>query len=121
MGFNRDGRKDAIMMQDGEENKIKKNRQGRGHREYAMAELKQDYLTPRVIKLFRKYNIFLASQNKSKHLFSLIVKVTRPQSRSIKVESRVIVGAAIQRMDSSSTTKTTTRNQTKAAVMTDSF
>ncbi len=41
MGFNR---KDAIMMQDGE-----KKRQGQGHRDYVMAELKQDYLTPRVI------------------------------------------------------------------------
>ena len=60
MGFNRDGRKDAIMMQDGEEKKRKK-RQGQGHRDYAMAELKQDYLIPRVFKLFRKYNIFPAS------------------------------------------------------------
>ena len=64
----------------------------------AMSGLKQDY--PRIFKLFRKYSIFPATQNKSERLFSMIGRMTRPQARRIKVESiesRAVVGAAIQK------------------------
>ena len=63
-----------------------------------MNGLKHDF--PRVFKIFRKYSIFPATQNKSERLFSMIGRMTRPQGRNVKVETierKAIVGAAIQK------------------------
>ena len=65
---------------------------------HAMEGLKRDY--PRIYKLFRKYSIFPATQNKSERLFSMVGRNTGPQNRRIKVETiekKVVVGSAIQK------------------------
>ena len=65
---------------------------------HVMNGLKNDF--PRVFKIFRKYSIFPATQNKSERLFSMIGRMTRPQCRNVKVETietKAVVGAAIQK------------------------
>ena len=65
---------------------------------HAMEGLKQDY--PRMYKLFRKYSIFPATQNKDERLFSMVGQNTGPQCRRIKVETiekKVVVGSALRK------------------------
>ena len=52
---------------------------------HAMEGLRHDY--PQIYKLFWKYSIFPATQNKDERLFSLVGRNTGPQSRSIKVQT----------------------------------
>ena len=66
--------------------------------------LKDQHRTCRVsrhpTKLFRKYSIFPATQNKDERLFSLIGRNTGALSRRIKIETiekKVVVGSAIQK------------------------
>ena len=63
-----------------------------------MQSLKRDY--PHICKLFRKYSIFPASQNKDERLFSFVGRNTGALCRNIKVETiekKVVVGSAIQK------------------------
>ena len=64
---------------------------------YAMEVVKWEY--PRIFKLFRKYSIFSATQNKDERLLSMIGRNTSPQSQSLKVETieSGVVGSAIQK------------------------
>ena len=65
---------------------------------HAMEGLKQDH--PRIYKLFCKYSIYPATQNKDERLFSMVARNTGPLSRSIKVETierKVVVGSAVQK------------------------
>ena len=65
---------------------------------HAMEGLKLDH--PRVYKLFRKYSIFPATQNKDERLFSLVARNTGPMCQRIKVDTitkKVVVGSAVQR------------------------
>ena len=62
----------------------------------AMDAMKADF--PRLYKLFRKYSIFPASQNKDERLFSMIGQNTSSLCQSIKletIEKKVVVGSAI--------------------------
>ena len=63
-----------------------------------MESLKKDY--PCMYKIFRKYSIFPATQNKDERLFSMVGRNTGPHCRKIKaetIEKKVIVGSAIQK------------------------
>ena len=65
---------------------------------HVMKYLKRDY--PLIYRLFRKYSIFPATQNKDERLFSLVGRNTGPLSRRIKIETiekKVVVGSAIQK------------------------
>ena len=65
---------------------------------HAMEVLRKDF--PRIYKLFRKYSIYPATQNKDERLFSMVGRNTGPQSRSLKVgtiEKKVVVGSAIHK------------------------
>ena len=65
---------------------------------HTMTGLKRDF--PLVNKVFRKYLIFPATQNADERLFSLVGKMTRPQSRRIKtttIEKKyIVVSSTIQ-------------------------
>ena len=65
---------------------------------HAMEVLRKDF--PRIHKLFRKYSIYPATQNKDERLFSMVGRNTGPQCRSLKVatiENKVVVGSAIHK------------------------
>ena len=65
---------------------------------HAMDVLKKDF--PRIHKLFRKYSIYPATQNKDERLFSMVGRNTGPQCRSLKIETiekKVVVGSAVQK------------------------
>ena len=63
-----------------------------------MQTLKTEY--PNICKLFQKFSIFPASQNKDDRLFSMVGRNTGALSRNITVETiekKVVVGSAIQK------------------------
>ena len=63
-----------------------------------MESLKNDY--PYMYKIFQKYSIFPATQNKDERLFRMVGQNTGPHCRKIKaetIEKKVIVGSAIQK------------------------
>ena len=63
-----------------------------------MESLKREY--PGVYKVFRKFSIIPATQNKDERLFSLVGRNTGPQCRQIKaetVEKKVVIGSAVQK------------------------
>ena len=65
---------------------------------HTMAALKRDF--PIINQVFRKYSIFPATQNADERLFSLVGRITGPQSRRIKtttIEKKVVVGTAIRK------------------------
>ena len=62
-----------------------------------MDAMKSDF--PRLHKLFRKYSIFHAPQNKDEGLFSMIEQNTTSLCQSIEletIEKKVVVGSAIK-------------------------
>jgi hypothetical protein len=63
----------------------------------AMETYKHDF--PRIFKMFRKYAIFPATQNKDERFFSLVGRNTQSLCRNIKtetIEKKVIVASAIR-------------------------
>jgi hypothetical protein len=63
----------------------------------AMEALKKDF--PRIYKLFRKYSVFPANQNRDERIFSMVARNSQPMCRNIKVETlekKVLVGSAIK-------------------------
>ena len=65
---------------------------------HAMEGLKQDF--SRIYKLFCKYSIYPATQNKDEKLFSMVARNTGSQCQRIKVETiekKVVIRSAVQR------------------------
>ena len=69
---------------------------------HAMEGLKRDY--PRIYKLFRKYSIFPATQNKSERLFSMVGRNTGPQNRLRPLKRKLLLAQQSKNTGSSSIT-----------------
>ena len=62
-----------------------------------MEGLRREY--PHVYKIFRKYNVYPATQNRDERIFSMVARNTSSQCRNIKVDSiekKVLIASAIR-------------------------